>query len=146
MFTAVTAGFLVLGYHALRAAETPQAWHARRRARRAYKAARLARAKADRDEAERDRLLEAYLVHVRRLALKVCPGERQMAVQSAVRQHLLGRLPLAEGEAWADPARFEQGLYPSSSFSPEAASVTDESPTVGQPGRETHSGSKVAKR
>ena len=114
---AATAAFLALGYRALRAAETPQAWRARRRARQARQAAQLAWAEAERDAAERDRLIDAYLEHVRRLALKVCPVERQQAVRSAVRQHLLGKLPLAEDEAWVDPARFEQSLYPSSSFS-----------------------------
>ena len=49
LFTVATAGFLSLGYRALRAAETPQAWHARRAARTACQAARAARATADRD-------------------------------------------------------------------------------------------------
>ena len=35
LFTAATAGFLCLGYRALRAAETPQAWRARREAHKA---------------------------------------------------------------------------------------------------------------
>ena len=100
LFTVATAGFLTVGYRALRVAETPTAWRARRQAGKARQAARLARAEADRAEAERDRLVDAYLGHVRRLALKVCPVERQLTVQSAVRQHLLGELPPGEKEAW----------------------------------------------
>jgi hypothetical protein len=91
LFTAATAGFLFLAYRALRTAETPQAWRARRRASAARRAARAARAAADRDGSERDRLIDAYLVHVRRLALKTCPAEQQLAVESAVRAYLRGK-------------------------------------------------------
>ncbi len=100
LFTVATAGFLTVGYRALRVAETPTAWRARRQAGKAGQAARVARAEAARAEAERDHLVDAYLGHVRRLALKVCPVERQLTVQSAVRQHLLGKLPPGEKEAW----------------------------------------------
>ena len=100
LFTVATAGFLSAGYRALRAAETPSAWRARRQAGNARQAAQIARAEADRNAAERDRLVDAYLGHVRRRALNVCPVERQLAVQSVVRQYLLGELPLGEKEAW----------------------------------------------
>jgi len=93
LLTAATAGLLTAGYRALRAAETPPAWRARRQAGTARQAARLARAEADRAAAERDRLIDAYLGHVRRLALPACPPGRQLAVESAVRQHLMGELP-----------------------------------------------------
>ena len=93
LFTVVTAGFLTAGYRALRVAETPAAWRARRQAGTARQAARLARAAADRAAAERDHLIGAYLGHVRQLALKTCPAGRLLAVESAVRQHLLGELP-----------------------------------------------------
>jgi hypothetical protein len=93
LFTAATAGFLYLGYRALRAAETPHAWHARREARRARRAARAARETADRDAEERDRLIDAYLGHVRRLVLKTCPVDEQLTLESAVREHLSGRCP-----------------------------------------------------
>jgi len=99
LFTVATAGFLSAGYRALRAAETPPAWRARRQAGNARQAAQIARAEADRNAAERDRLVDAYLGHVGRLALKVCPVERQLAVQFVVRQYLLGELPLGEKEA-----------------------------------------------
>jgi hypothetical protein len=90
LFTAATAGFLVLGY---RAAETPQAWRARRQARKARQAARAAREQADRDAVERDRLIDAYLGHVRRMVLKTCPAERQMAIEAAIRNHMSGKAP-----------------------------------------------------
>lgn len=91
LFTAATAGFLFLGYRALRVAETPQAWRARRWARQASRAARDARAGSHRDAVERDRLINAYLGHVRRLVLKLCPAEQHHALEQAVRDHLLGR-------------------------------------------------------
>ena len=80
LFTAATAGFLFLGYRALRIAETPQAWRARRAA-------------AAWDATERDRLISAYLGQVRRLVLKTCTAEQQLAMESAVRDHLLGKTP-----------------------------------------------------
>ncbi len=93
LFTVATAGFVYLGYRALRAAEAPQAWRTRREARKASQAAKAARATADRDERERDRLIDAYLGHVRRLVLKTCPVDKQLALESAVRDHLCGRCP-----------------------------------------------------
>jgi len=93
LFTAATAGFLALGYRALRAAETPQAWRARRAARAARQAARAARAAANRDARERDRLIDAYLSHIRKMVLKTCAIEQQLAVEFAVREYLSGRCP-----------------------------------------------------
>ena len=99
LFTVATAGFLTAGYRALRATETPSAWRARRQVGKARQAARIARAEADRNTAERDRLIGAYLGHVRRLVLNTCLAGRQLAVESAVRQYLLGELPLGEKQA-----------------------------------------------
>ena len=93
LFTVVTAGFLMVGYRTLRAAETPQAWRARRAAHAATHAARTARAAARRDAAERDRLIDAYLRHVRKVVLRTCAVEQQLAVEFAVREHLSGRCP-----------------------------------------------------
>lgn len=93
LFTVATAGFLALGYRALRAAETPQAWRARRAAHAAHRAARAARTAANRDARERDRLIDAYLSHVRKVVLKTCAVEQQLAVEDAVRKHLSGRCP-----------------------------------------------------
>lgn len=107
LFTGATAGFLSLGYRALRVAETPHAWCARRQARRARQAARRARAVANRDAAERDRLIDAYVRHVRREVQKTCPLEQQLETEAAVRQHLSGRRTLDEdaSRAGARPAR-----------------------------------------
>jgi hypothetical protein len=100
LFTVAAAGFLALGYRALRVAETPSARRTRCQASRARQAARLTRAAADRNAAERDRLIDAYLGHVRRQAPKSCPVDRRLAVESGVRKHLLGERPLGELEAW----------------------------------------------
>jgi hypothetical protein len=91
LFTVVTAGFLTVGYRTLRAAETPQAWRARRAAHAAVQAARTARAAAKRDAAERDRLIDAYLRHVRKVVLRTCAVDQQLALELAVREHLCGR-------------------------------------------------------
>jgi hypothetical protein len=107
LFTGATAGFLSLGYRALRVAETPRAWRARRQARKARQAARAVRAAADRDAAERDRLIDAYLGHVRRETQKTCPLEQQLETEAAVREHLSGKRPLGEDalRPGAHPAR-----------------------------------------
>lgn len=91
LFTTATAGFLFLGYRALRSAETPQAWRARRRAQAATRAARAADATAKRDAAERDHLIDAYLGQIRRLSLRTRSAGEQLAVDKAVRAYLLGR-------------------------------------------------------
>ena len=93
LFTVATAGFLALGYRALRAAETPQAWRARRAAHAAHQAARAARAAANQDARERDRLIDAYLSHIRKVVLKTCAVEQQLVVEDSVRRHLSGRCP-----------------------------------------------------
>jgi len=90
LFTAVTAGFLIVGYRALRMAETPQAFRARRWARSAAQSARAARADADRNTRDRERLIDAYLLQVRRRVLELCTAEQQPLVEKAVRSHLLG--------------------------------------------------------
>jgi len=110
LYTAATAGFLSLGYRALRSAETPSAWRARRQARQAQQAAQVARAMADQDAAERDRLIDAYLGRLRRLALTTGPAERQPTVESAVRKHLPGEYPFGEEEA-SRPSRTLTILY-----------------------------------
>jgi hypothetical protein len=91
LFTAATAGFVLLGYRALRSAETPHAWRARRTALAACRAVRAARAAAERHVAERDRLICAYVGQVRRLVLRTCTTEQQLAMESAVHDHLLGK-------------------------------------------------------
>jgi len=89
LFTAVTAGFLLVGYRALRMAETPSAFRARRAAETAAQAALSAHMAARTNIRERDRLFDAYLGQVRRHALELYTAEQQ-AVEKAVRRHLLG--------------------------------------------------------
>ena len=89
LFTAVTAGFLFVGYRALRLAETPQAFRARRWARTAVQAAQAARADAERNTHDRERLIDAYLGQVRRWALELCTAGQHL-MERAVRRHLLG--------------------------------------------------------
>lgn len=93
LLSAATGGFLFVGYRALRMAETPAAWRARRAARRAALAARAAQAAAKQKEAERDRLGDAYLCQVRRVMLKTCPAGQQPALEAAVRAYLFGAGP-----------------------------------------------------
>jgi hypothetical protein len=90
LFTAATAAFLCLGYRFLRAAETPRTWRARRRACHSRRAATNARVAAERDVQERDRFIDAYLVHVRRLIHRTCPVSQHQALESAIRDHLCG--------------------------------------------------------
>jgi hypothetical protein len=111
LFTVATAGFFCIGYRGLRAAETPQAWRARRAARKAWQAAKAARAAADRDAKERDRLVLAYLGHVRKLVLKTYPVDVQVALESAVRSHLSDRCALDEG-AGQDEGAAHSAVHP----------------------------------
>jgi hypothetical protein len=90
LFAGATAGFLAVGYRALRIAETPSAWQARRKARRERQVARAVREAAARDGVERDRLIDAYLGHVRRQVQGTCALKEQLATESAVREHLSG--------------------------------------------------------
>ena len=89
LFTIMTAGFLVVGYRALRLAETPQAFRARRSAYATAQAALAARVDANRNTRDRDRLIDAYLVQVRRQALELRTADQQSS-EKAVRRHLLG--------------------------------------------------------
>jgi len=91
LFTAATAAFLVLGYRALRAAETPAAWRARRQARKARRQAEAARASADRDMRDWNRLADTYIAEARHLLLDAYPSSEQPDVEAALRAHLLGR-------------------------------------------------------
>jgi hypothetical protein len=90
LFTAVTAGFLFVGYRALRMAETPQAFRARRWARSSARTAHDAESEAKRNAHDRDRLIAAYLTQVWRHLPDLCPVEEQPAVEQTVRSHLAG--------------------------------------------------------
>lgn len=112
LFTGVTAGFLAVGYRALRIAETPSAWRARSEARRERQAAQALREAARRDAAERDRLIDGYLGHVRRQVQRTCALKQQLATEAAIREHLLGRRPLGERISYsgAHPAPYHPRL------------------------------------
>jgi hypothetical protein len=101
---AAAAGSTSVGYRALRTAETPRAWRARQQARKARQAARAARAAADRNAAERDRLIDAYLGHVRQLARQARPAGLQPSAESVIREHLLGELPWEQDQAVRPPS------------------------------------------
>jgi hypothetical protein len=92
LFTVATAGFVFLGYRALRSAETPHAWRARRRARAADRAAQRARESAARQADLRDRLVDAYIRQVRRVALRNCAGDQLPIMEAAARDHLEGKV------------------------------------------------------
>ena len=91
LFTAATASFVVLGYRALRAAETVPAWKARRRKLACEREARAARERVSRRIAERDRLADAYLSAIRASLLQVCTSSQLLAMEQAVRTHLVGQ-------------------------------------------------------
>jgi hypothetical protein len=91
LFTAATSGFLVIGYRALRAAETFPAWQARRRARRSDREAATASARLSAGAAERDRLVDAYMGRIRVSLLQGCTAGQLPFLEEAVREHLTGR-------------------------------------------------------
>jgi hypothetical protein len=90
LFTAATACFVTLGYRALRAAETPVAWKARRRKLAMARKARATRTAMNAQVARRDRLADAYLSEIRAPLLRSCPASQLPAMEQAVRNHLVG--------------------------------------------------------
>lgn len=74
LFTMATAGFVVIGYRALRAAETSQAWRARRQVRTCRKTAEAAHRRVERLKLRCDRLAGAYLGRIRTRLIKNCSG------------------------------------------------------------------------
>lgn len=90
VFTVVTGVFLLVGYRALRAAETPAAWRARRQARKASRRAATAHVEAADDMADFDRLADNYIGEARHLLLEAFPTSEQPDVEAALRAHLLG--------------------------------------------------------
>lgn len=90
LFTAATACSLAFGYRALRAAERPPAWRARRRARDAEREAARASDRVVGLLRDRDRLMDAYLSRIRGVLLRTCSADQLRAAEAAVRQHLTG--------------------------------------------------------
>ncbi len=91
LFTAATAGFVLIGYRALRAAETFRAAQARLRARTAAREAKVAAARLASAAAQRDRLVDAYLSRIRVSLLKTCTMSELPLMEAAIRLHLIGR-------------------------------------------------------
>jgi hypothetical protein len=93
LFTIVTTGFVLIGYRALRLAETGQAWKARRRLRVQQSAAAAAHARHGRLTGRRDALARAYLSRIRLHLLEACSGAELAQAEQAVWAHLTGRDP-----------------------------------------------------
>ena len=94
LFTVATAGFVVAGYRLLRAAETSQAWRARRLRRdceRAAAAARRAISKAC--TTRRDRLARAYLSRIRSQLARGYSASELPLMEQALTAHLTGQEP-----------------------------------------------------
>lgn len=91
LFTGATAVSLALGYRALRAAEKPPAWQARKRARYAEREAARASDRVVGLLRDRDRLVDAYLSRIRVCLLRVCSSDQLSVAEAAVRQHLTGQ-------------------------------------------------------
>lgn len=90
LFTVVTAGFVMIGYRALRAAETFRAAKARIAARRAEREAKAAAGRLARRKAERDRLADAYLSRIRVCLLERFSSRELPRMVAAIRAHLTG--------------------------------------------------------
>jgi hypothetical protein len=89
LFTVATAGFVIIGYRALRAAETGPMWKARRHAGACAKAAAAAHRGLERQIARRDRLARAYLNCIRARLVLTCTDSQIQAMERAVWAHLV---------------------------------------------------------
>jgi hypothetical protein len=90
LFTVTTAGFVVIGYRALRAAETFAAWRARRQALRTAREAKVAGDRLARSVADRNRLIDAYLSLIRVSLLDRCTLDQLPRMEAVLRLHLCG--------------------------------------------------------
>lgn len=90
LFTAATTGFLVIGYRALRTAETFATWQTRRSARRAERERAAADRRMQRLGRERGRLAVAYASRIRPDLLSWCPPGQLAQAEVALRRHLTG--------------------------------------------------------
>ena len=91
LFTLSTGAFVVLGYRALRVAETHLAWRARRKARSSRGEAALAHRMVVRLAERRDALARAYLSLIRTRLVKSCPAGELPLMEQAIWAHLTGR-------------------------------------------------------
>jgi len=90
LFTAATAGFVLIGYRALRLAEGGRAWRARRQLRAMQKSAVQAHHRLDQTLAQRDRLASAYLARIRVRLVRTCSSGELAQLERALRAHLIG--------------------------------------------------------
>jgi hypothetical protein len=94
LFTTATAGFLVIGYRALRAAEKPPAWQARKWSRQADREVAAASRRVSRLLRERNRLVDAYISRIRGDLLSKCSSGQLPQLEAELREHLTGGDPL----------------------------------------------------
>lgn len=90
LFSLLTGAFVILGYKALRAAETSEASKARRRARAYARAAAAAWHQVRDLKIRRNRLAQAYMSRIRAHLLKICTADQLTSTEQAVREHLIG--------------------------------------------------------
>jgi hypothetical protein len=90
LFTAATAGFVLIGYRALRLAEGSLAWRARRHLRAMERAAAEAHRRLDRIVARRDRLASAYLARIRLRLVRTCSSSDLAQLEQVLWAHLVG--------------------------------------------------------
>ena len=93
LFTIATAGFLVIGYRTLRAAERIPCWQARRWSRQADRVTAAADRRVARLLRERNRLVDAYVSRIRVDLVKTYSACSLLRLEAALRSHLTGRDP-----------------------------------------------------
>lgn len=91
LFTVATAGFVVAGYRLLRAAETSQAWQARRLRRACERTAAATRRRLAAAAARRDRLARAYLSRIRSQLARGYSASELPLMEQALMAHLTGQ-------------------------------------------------------
>jgi hypothetical protein len=90
LFSLLTAAFVILGYKALRAAETSEASKARRRARSYARAAVAAWHQVGHLKIRRNRLAQAYMSRIRARLIKICTADQLASTEQAILEHLIG--------------------------------------------------------
>jgi hypothetical protein len=93
LFTACTAGFLVIGYRALRVAEKLPACRARKRSQQAEQEMAAVSNRVSRLLRERNRLVDAYMSRIRSDLLRKCLSSQLPQLEAALREHLTGGEP-----------------------------------------------------
>jgi hypothetical protein len=93
LFTTATAGFVLIGYRALRAAEKFPAWQARKWSRQANREVGAASRRVSRRLRERDRLIDAYISLIRGELLGAHSSGELPQMEAALREHLTGGDP-----------------------------------------------------